>query len=304
MTAKKYHFDFYECVTGNSNANADMKSTSDMLKVAFDRKVAGHGTVKEIGGRNYELRMIEETDYGYRGIFGKHRENDLPHAAIINGDEREIELAPNENLLEKSHFHYYFDYQLLILQRNHFCISSNNLGKYLSEQGYVTVLNPVIEPADLQWLLNDHMQVRTAEIAIARPRNPELFQNIEHNFNNSIVSTLKGSNSAMLNIAMRGDANSRNAADRYLDPGFKRGIREMQATFDVRKCKILLENENNFVTHPVDLVADRLFYATNIDVEGRYPPSFEMWSALAEARTEKNIELVTYFGDLNAQRIL
>ena len=287
MAVKKYCFDFYECVTRSSSANAELKSTSDMLKIAFDRKIAGHGTVKEIGNRSYELRLIEETNFGYRAILGKHRENDLPHAAIINGEEREIELGPNENLLEKAHFNFYVDYQLLILQRNHFCISSNNLGKYLSEQGYVTSLNPVIEAADLQWLMNDNIQVRTAQIAIARPRNPELFQGVEHDFNNSIISTLNGSNAAMVNLSMRGNAHSMNPDERYLSSAFKRGIREMQATFDVKKCKILLENQDNFVTHPVDLVADRLFYQKEINVEGRYPPAFEMWEALLEARSQR-----------------
>lgn len=303
MTVKKYNFDFYECVTRNSNANAELKSTSDMIKAIFDRKNGGNSTVKEIGRRNYELRLVEETEFGYKGIVGKHRENDLPHAAVIDGDEREIELEPNENLLEKAHFYFYQDYQVLILQRNHFCVSSNNLGKYLSEQGYVTSLNPVIETADLQWLMNDSIQVRTAQIAIARPRNPELFQDVEHDFNNSIISTLNGSNAAMVNLSLRGNARSMNPDERYLSSAFKRGIREMQSTFDVQKCKILLENQDNFVTHPVDLVADRLFYQKDIDVEGRYPPTFEMWEALAEARAERENELITYFGDINAPRI-
>lgn len=303
MANRTYYFDFYECVTRNSNANAELRSTSDMLRIAFERKSSGHSTVKEIAGRNYEFRTLEQTDFGYRGIIGKHRENDLPHAAIIDGDEREIELAPNENLLEKAHFHFYEDYQVLILQRNHFCVSSNNLGKHLSEQGYVTTLNPVIETADLQWLMRDNIQVRNIQVAIARPRNPELFQNIEHNFNNSIISTLSGSRAANINLSLRGNAHSRDPEERYLDSSLKRAIREMQSTFDVRKCKILLENQDNFITHPIDLVADRLFFDKEVNVEGRYPPTFEMWGALSEARFEREAELVNYFGDLNGERL-
>ena len=303
MPIKKYFFDFYECSTRNSNPNVEKKTTSSIIKLIYDRKTHGNSTVKEIARRNYELRSIDETDFGFRGVIGKHRENDLPHAAVIGGEEREIELAPNENLLEKAHFHFYEDYQLLILQRNHFCISSNNFGKYLSEAGHVTSLNPVIETADLQWLMSNNIQVRTAQIAIARPRNPELFQNIEHDFNNSIISTLNGSGTAMLNLSLRGNAHSGDPEERYLSWPFKRAIREMQATFDVRKCKLLLENEENQMTHPVDLVADRLFFNKEVNVDGRYPPAFEMWRALSEARVDREDELINYFGDLDAARL-
>lgn len=304
MPLKNFYFDFFECVTRNSNANAAVRTTSDIFRSLFDQRSEGLTTVKEIARRNYEIRTIEATDFGYRGVIGKYRGNDLPHAAVIGGEEREIELAPNENLLEKAYFHFYEDYQLLILQRNHFCVSSNNFAKYLSNQGYVTSLNPVIESADLQWLMSgDNIQVRTARIAIARPRNPELFQNIEHDFNNSIIKTLDGSGTAMLNLSLRGSAHSKDPDQRYLSSSFKRAIREMQATFDVRKCKILLEDQDNLITHPIDLVADRLFFNKEVNVERRYPHAFEMWQALSEARAEKSNELISYFGDLNSQRI-
>lgn len=275
-----------------------------MIRAALDKKVAGQSTVKEIARRNYELRSIEETEFGFKGIIGKHRENDLPHAAIIGGEEREIELAPNENLLEKAHFFFYEDYQLLILQRNHICISSNNLGKYFSHQGYVTTLSPVIEPTDLQWLMRDNIKVRNAQISIARPRNPELFRDIQHDFNNSIIATLNSTGSAKINLSMRGDARSKDPEKRYLSSPFKRAIREMQSTFDVEKCQILLEEEDSLVTHPVDLVADRLVFTKRIESEGRYPPSFEIWSSLTEARTEKERELVNYFGALGSERLI
>ena len=164
--------------------------------------------MKSIGSSSYEIRSLNRTDYGFKGIIGKHRQNDLPHAAIIGGEEREIPLAPNENLLEKVHFSFYEDYSLIIIQRNRFCINSSNFGVYLSDAGYVTSLNPIIEPTDLQWLMNNHVHIRTAEFAIARPTNPELFQDIEHDFNNSIITTLNGSGTAMLNLSLRGNARS------------------------------------------------------------------------------------------------
>jgi hypothetical protein len=303
MPSKNYNFDFYECSTFNSSANALPRTSFEILNRMLTRFGQGDSSVKQIGSNSYELRQIESTDYGFKGIIGKHRENDLPHAAVIGGDEREISLAANENLLEKAYFSYHSDYSVLIIQRNHLCISNNNMGKYLTESAYVTTLNPVIEPADLQWLLNNHVQIRTAEFAIARPTNPDLFNDIEHDFNNSIISTLNGTGTAQLNLTLRGNARSDVAEERYLASTMKGALRELQTKFDVKKCKLLLENDETLITHPVDLVSDRLFYNKQIEVEGRYPPAFEMWAALDEARTEKQGELANYFGELNQERL-
>ncbi|HFD7168707.1 TPA: DUF6731 family protein [Yersinia enterocolitica] len=303
MARKNYNFDFYNCVTASSNSNAQVKSTFDILNSLFVKFQQGENTVKVIGSNSYELRGIEETDYGFKGIIGKHRVSDLPHVAVIGGEEREISLEPNENLLEKAFFTFHADYSIIIIQRNHFCISHSNMAKYLSESTYVTALNPIIEATDLRWLLNNNVQIRTAEFAIARPTNPELFNDVEHDFNNSIISTLNGTGTAMLNMSLRGNARSDVAEDRYLASTLKGALRELQTKFDLKKCKLLLEDSETHITHPVDLVADRLFYTKNIEVEGRYPPSFEMWAALEEARAEKENELANYFGNLTQSRL-
>ncbi|NRB63490.1 MAG: hypothetical protein HRU40_10795 [Saprospiraceae bacterium] len=303
MPSKNYNFDFYECSTFNSSANAIPRTSFEILNGMLAKYEQGDSCVKQIGSNSYELRHFEATAYGFKGIIGKHRQNDLPHAAVIGGVEREIELAANENLLEKAYFSYYSDYSVLILQRNHLCISSNNMGKYLTESAYVTSLNPVIEAADLRWLLNNHVQIRTAEFSIARPTNPELFNDIEHDFNNSIIATLNGTGTAQLNISLRGNARSDVAEERYLASTLKGALRELQTKFDVKKCKLLLEDDETLITHPVDLVADRLFFTKQIEVEGRYPPIIEMWAALDESRAEKENELANYFGDLNQERL-
>ncbi|MGL4750889.1 MAG: DUF6731 family protein [Aeromonadaceae bacterium] len=216
MPRKNYNFDFYGCLTTNASQNTQSKTTFEILNGLLTKFNQRDSTVKTIGSNRYELRHLESTSYGFKGIIGKHRTNDLPHAAIIGGNEREIALAPNENLLEKAYFTFHSDYSILIIQRNHFCISSVNMGRYLTESAYVTVLNPIIEAADLQWLMNNHVQIRTAEFAIARPTNPDLYNDVEHDFNNSIISTLNGTGTAVLNLSLRGNARSELAGERYL----------------------------------------------------------------------------------------
>ncbi|MDN3632522.1 hypothetical protein QWZ07_23675 [Vibrio lentus] len=246
-----------------------------------------------------ELRDIRETAYGFRGVIGRHRKNNLPHAAIAGGEERELPLEENENLLEKTHFVYYSDYSLLILQRNRLCVNWQNLGGYLSPTNYVTALNPIIEPANLEWLANGHVQVRSAKITIARPLNPELLRNVNHDFNNSIIAALNGTRSASMNLVFRGDARSDDPQERYLDNSLKRAFRELQETLEVKKLDLLTEHDQTGIEHPIDMVTDRVTHYDSVDMNGRYPNGFDMWTKLEDAREAKNAELLSFFGEPN-----
>lgn len=297
MAGKLYKFEFYQCVTLNSNSVAPVRTPSEVFQGLLTAHASGVGTEKQIGGTSFEIRLIEATSYGFKGVIGRHRSSELPHAAQVGGAEREIALLPNENLLEKAHFAFYHDYQVLILQNNFLCINDKNFSSFLSSGGYVTTLNPIIEAADLAFLMDGRVQVRTAEMSIARPTNKELFENATYDLTNSIIRTLNGSGAPKLQMAFRGDGRTRTAKDRYLDPAIKQAVREFQTVFDVKQCKLMLEHQDTLVSHPLDLVADRLVFTKKIHHNGRYPPVAEVWQALLEARQQKEGELLQYFGD-------
>lgn len=300
MATKTFFFDFYACETQTSLANALPLDTTGAFRQLFDLFQQGReNTVKTVKNQLVELRDIRETDYGYRGVIGRHRKNNLPHAAIAGGEERELPLEENENLLEKTHFVYYQDYSLLIIQRNRLCVNWQTLGAYLSPANYTTVLNPIIEPANLAWLADGHVQVKSAKITIARPRNPELLRDIEHDFNNSIIAALNGTRSASMNLVFRGDARSDDPVERYLDSSFKRALRELQETLEVKKLDLVTEHEQTGIEHPIDLVTDRLMHYDSVDMNARYPNGFDMWDKLEEARHAKEPELISFFGELN-----
>lgn len=304
MKSKKYYFDFYVCQTNSGNPIAPALNTHSLLNELHRKFTANDTSVREIAGVAYETRFIEPTPYGFRGTIAKHRTNDLPHAAKPGGEEREINLEPHENLIEKAHYHFYSDHSLLILQRNFFCIGATNFGRYLSINGYVTILNPVIQPADLELMMSGKMQVKRAQVRIARPTNVELFQKFDHDFNNSIYQTLNGTAAAVLNITLRGDSRSTKGEKRYLLPTIKEAFIEMQRAFDVRRCKIDLEDVDTCIAHPVDLVADRLCYSSEIQSVGRYPPESDLWEALDRAREARSGDLATYFGHPEGERVI
>ncbi|EHZ2763635.1 hypothetical protein K5N54_002675 [Vibrio vulnificus] len=298
MTTKNFYFDFYSCETQTSQVNGLPLDTTGVFRQLHELFEQGReGIVKTINNQLIELRDIRATEYGFKGVIGKHRRNNLPHAAVAGGAERPLPLRENENLLEKTHFTYYSDYSLIIVQRNRLCINWQSLGMYLSPANYTTVLNPIIEPANLAWLADGHVQVKSAKINVARPTNPEVYRNVRHDFNNSIIAALNNTRSASMNLVFRGDARSDDPVERYLDSSFKRALRELQETLEVKKLDLVTEHDQTGVEHPIDLVTDRLTHYDLVELNGRYPDSFNMWEKLEEAREAKGAELVNFFGE-------
>lgn len=296
---KKITFDFYQCEALSSQSSLPPISVGEIFS-RFNRKLdaVDQNTVRNFKGKTYELKWLQPTDYGYRGIIGKYRKALLPNAGVPGGEERELDLEEDEHLIEKCFFKFYHDYSLIILQRNFFAVNYSAFSNYLSIDGYAVSLNPVIEAADLQRLMNNEFNIRSITAAIARPTNPQLFRECEHDFSNSILASLNGSNAALLNVTLRGDGHSKDPEKRYLDSKMKRAILELKGKAHLKKANLELEDRGG-VTHPVDLVTDRLTYTKPIEVVGRYPLPSDMWEAINEARLEKETELDNYFGALN-----
>ncbi|SIQ30521.1 DUF6731 family protein [Marinobacterium stanieri] len=303
VNVKRVWCDFFQCQIINSRADLPARTMEQVFEqLLTQHRSPDQNTVRELGGKAYELRDIETTSTGYRGVIAKYKKADLPHAAIPGGEERELDLAEDEQLLDKTFFSYYSDYALIILQRNRFAINPMRFGRYLSQGGYNVSLNPIIEAADLRRLMADDVNIRVAEISIARPTNPALFEGLEHNFNNSIMQSLGVSNAAKINLTMRGDGHSDSPEQRYLDSGLKRAFLEMKDRFDVSKAQLELEDAGG-VVHPLDLVTDRLVYDEVIEFDGRYPSASRMQEVIDNARNVKEPEILSYFGALDETRI-
>tara|TARA_R110001583_G_scaffold187532_1_gene348931 strand:+ start:5181 stop:6089 length:909 start_codon:yes stop_codon:yes gene_type:complete len=301
MAIKKMKFDFYQCKVLAGHARLPTRSADDVfaaLTTAFD---GNQSTVKTVIRTMFDVRYIAQTDYGFRGVIGKYRTADLPHAARPGREEREIPLEDDEHLLEKCYFKYFSEFSLLILQRNRNAINSKQLSNFLTANGYTFSLDPIIEVADLQRLMRNEVHIRTLKVNVARPTNPALFENIEHDFNNSIISSLNSSNSASINISLRGDGHSDDPDMRYLSNSLKRAVLEMKEKFDLKSANLMLEEGG--VAHPLDLVTDRLTNDVEIEIDGRYPSPASMWDAIMVSRVDKEAELESYFGALNEARI-
>lgn len=300
---KLVNFDFFCCSAISSNST-DTIPVSEILTRFVDEYKNRSLSSKRIGLNIYEIRHIEKTSYGFKGVIGKHRKDDLPHVAEIGGVERALKISSKENLLEKSYFAFYKDYSIMILQRNRFCINYANMGKFLSEDGVLSVeLAPVILPTSLKLLLDNHVYIRYLTLSIAKPTNPDLFKGkYEYDFSNSIRESVKYSGSAKFDLTLRGNGRSEIKDNRYLPSTIKGAVLELLNKFEVDKCQLKLEDDNG-INHPIDLIVDRLIYTKEISLYDRYPAEIEVWEALEEARSQKEDDLISYFGSLNKLRL-
>lgn len=296
MPVRTYTYDFYQAFYASSSPDAAARTLGDRLVEIKEIKDGGNFYYKDMGSFTYEIRELFETDYGFKGVVGKHRHIDLPPAAYVGGDEREIELREGENILEKTQFLFYSDMNLLVLRRNIMCIGHAKLAKLFAEARYACSLNPVINPADVSLLARGNMKLKHMDIAIARPTNPELFRGLEHDFNNTLFQSMQQTGAARFNAEFRGDGRSRIPDSRYLDSAMKRALREMTATFDVEKCNIMLEDEDTGISHPVDLVADRIVSRKQVDSPGSTVRNSDVFSSMEEAKDEEQPRLDEYFG--------
>jgi hypothetical protein len=304
---KKIYADFYRCEVMEGKHSISSISADLVFDKLYDFYNKKQSTAKSVNGGLFELRSVEKTDYGYRGVIGRYRMANLPHVAIVGGAEREIDLSEDEHLIEKTFFKYFVDYSLLVVQRNRFGISYNQISKYLSLifNKHDISVSPVIETADLKLLMSGKTHLRCATLIIARPTGTEPFKDVgdQISFKNSLIRTLNSSNAATVNITLRGDSHSSDPEKRYLDSALKRAFLELTGDFSIKKAELQLE-EDGVVHHPLDLVADRLQYYEEVTMHGRYPSATDMWSLLMNARHSKEGELKSYFGAIDNGRLI
>jgi hypothetical protein len=225
---KKIYFDFYQCEVIASQ-QLPTPISIDIIFQDFKEALenSNPSTAKKIFGHTFNLNKIEKTTYGYKGVICKYRTENLPHAATLRGEERELVLREDEHLIEKTFFKFFHDCSLLIMQRNWNSIKYNQFSSYLSRHDCTVSLNPIIKSADLRLLMSNTSNLKWVKLKIARPTNADLFQGTRHDFDNSIYQSMNTSKAATIDMTLRGDARSKDLEKRYLDPAIKRAFYEL-----------------------------------------------------------------------------
>lgn len=288
MDTKKFKVRFY---TGQVGADGLQGRVSEV----FAQMVRDNScpVIKMAGGLSYEMRDLEAFGHGaaYRGVFAKFRSDDLPHVGAPGGEERNLEIAEHEGLLEKNYFLYYRKHELLVYQENANGSLVGRLSEYLSYHiNLTTLFRPVLQPDATKRLLRGDVKPLSLELSFARPTNAEWYP--PDQFGRELLELMNSAAGASVHIRLTGAG--RGAFRQPLTQRVKRAAANLLSGVDMKVARLQVDEDG--VQHPIDLIADRLFSQVVVDMAGRYPVPASMYSNLLEAKNEHDSALEDIFG--------
>lgn len=285
---KTYTAGFYQGVVG---ADGKAGKVSRELKNLVD---AGNCPIYQHGNVKYELRDLRMFKNGasFSGVFARLRADDIPHIGAAGGPEREIDLGHDEGLIEKNHFLYFRESEILVYQANRSGSSVTRLGWYFSDlMNETAAFYPVIQPDALKRLLQQNSEVKHLEVSFARPTNADWYPS--DIWAGQLFALLRDSGGGRLHVEI--SAEGRGARRKSLPEKIKRSVRELMAHTDMTVARFDINEDGH--EHEIDLIADRLTSKVTVEMNGRYPLPERMFSALRESRNEQLHILREIFGN-------
>lgn len=286
MVTKTYQVGFYQGVYGDKDTKEKI-STYLTLWAKDDS-----APVINIGDYTYRIKqMTDHSGKMLRGIFAKFRHDDLPKIGS-SGDnsEKDIALSDEEGLIEKNHFVFDKSKQLVVYQQNGHGSTINKFAEYFTYAGgETTVFNPVLQPEAMKRLLQAGNKPKKMHISVAYPSNPELLAG--NKFNKNLMKLMTDSGSLNLNIVM----SMGHAKKEYLSMDISKAMTELFDHAVVSIARFDVEDPDG-VTHPIDLIADRLKGSIIVKMDGRYPDTSEVFQELSKLKIENNEQIAKILG--------
>ncbi len=244
----------------------------------------GNGPVFLDGRFSYELRDLSAQGGCVQGVFAKFRSDQIPHIGEAGGNEREIEIAENEGLLEKNHFIYRPLDSLLVFEQNGHGSRPARLARYITEQaGEVLTFDPVLQGDAVERLMRGEAEMRSMKVSFARPTNPDLFP--EDQWSRSLMEQMAIAGGSSVVLSITSDSRSDDEEKNRLSARMKDSVRALMRSGYARTVRVKLEEDG--IEHPIDLMADRITSVQSVSMAGKYPVRGSIYAALSSAFEEQ-----------------
>lgn len=289
METKNYGVRFYQGVSKNSAGDA--KPVWLMLHEIADMVQAGGMAPQQIvGDERHELRDLYSSNGGavVRGVLAVLR-NDAPHIRDAGGAERPIELLEGDSILEKNHFMFYRENQVLVWQVNGRGSHISRFEKYMTmcAAGGTVVFDDILSMSALEKL--EHGIVSRLEFRAAKPRNAALID--PANWESGAFDMMSGADATQITVKVSTKRKSAGLSDEI-----KAVVHRLLDSDATRKVAVKLKN----IDEPIDMLAECLKGTITVDMDGLYPQAMSMFGALDLAKRAKQPDLDAYFGSGNA----
>ena len=244
----------------------------------------GIGPVQPDGRFSYELRDLSVQGGCVQGVFAKFRGDQIPHIGEAGGNEREIEIAENEGLLEKNHFIYRPLDRLLVFEQNGHGSRPARLGRYITEQaGEVLTFDPVLQGDAVERLMRGEAEMRSMRVSFARPTNPDLFP--EDQWTHSLMEQMAIAGGSSVALSITSDSRSNEEEKSKLSARMKGAVTALMRSGYARTVRVKLEEDG--IEHPIDLMEDRITSVQSVTMAGKYPVRRSIYAALNSAFEEQ-----------------
>jgi hypothetical protein len=268
MPSKSFRVEFYQ---GYVQSDDKKRRVSQIMREVMEGSIPVH----TFGEHNYRLRnpKILAAGKSFQGVFAKYRLEVLPHVGAPAGAEREIALRRDEALIEKNHFVYYTQHQLLVYQSNFHASSAAWFARYLTNVvNKAVIFNPVLQQDTLERLVAGNARPRWIEVSYAAPSDA-VVKSARRAFSGGLINLLKQSGGVRAHVKVTPERKG------YLDLNLSEVIPRLRDDVNLTTARVRVQQENG-IEHTVDLVADRFLGQVDVKMKGAYPIAGEMFKAL------------------------
>lgn len=236
----------------------------------------------------YELRDLVPLNGGkvFRGVLAVLRD-DAPNIRDAGGAERPIALAEDEHIIEKNHFLYYSEKQLLAWQVNGRGSHISRMEKYLSHVSQATVgLADVVQPNALRRLQGG--TVKRLKVRIAASKNAAAVN--PHDWEASTFDLMNGIGASTITVEVSAGRTLGKLGDRVGTI-----VHRLIERDDTRAVQVTMTGEQE----PIDLFADCITDMITVPMIGVYPVAEDIFAELEKAKQRNQAALDEHFGQGN-----
>lgn len=249
----------------------------------------GHAPAIELEDKaeeKYQIRSITATKNlnVFMAVFGRCRYNQTPEQTTEHGDDSDVELKPGHGLVEKNHFLYFADSNLVVFQRNGNASRYTHLQRYLNRPTYAgNLLIPVLTRDSYQ-RLEEGGEIKKAEISLFKPKYTFA---PEEKFAGEIINLFGTAGAESMKITITAKR------DRALLEVLRTDIPKLARIGRARIARIVMKEDNEII----DLIADRISQPMQVELgENGRPLPRSVFEALATAKDQRSTDLETFFG--------
>lgn len=234
-----------------------------------------------IDDHQFQLRDFERIGHSqvWRGVFGRLRD-DAPNVVNALGQESVIPLQPTDRLLEKCHFIYFANHDVLVWQVNNDVAYISKFYAYLSAMLNLTVaMNSIFGTNALQRVIAG--SVKSIECKVATPRVP---LTAVPNYSQPMFDLMNSVHGSSIKVNI-------SAGRGTLTGQIRRMISWAVQNPETKMLRAKIEGEED----PIDLLADRISDNIRINLYGHYPNPVDVFNGLDQAFTDNRQELAPFF---------